>query len=54
MDKIFLPDNLIDMVSKHREFLEKMYALCEEYECSIEYHPEVGMIVLDKMNSYER
>jgi hypothetical protein len=45
-------DNNTDL--KHREFLEKMYALCEEYECSIEYHPEVGMIVLDKMNSYER
>lgn len=32
----------------HREFLEKMYALCEEHRCSIEYHPTVGMIVLDK------
>jgi len=39
---------------KHKEFLEKMYALCNEYNCSIEYHPEVGMIVLDKIHSYER
>ena len=39
---------------RHKGFLEKMYALCDEYNCSIEYHPEVGMIVLDKMNSYER
>lgn len=33
---------------KHRPFLEKMYALCEQYQCSIEYHPEIGMVVLDK------
>ena len=39
---------------KHKEFLEKMYALCDEYNCSIEYHPEVGMVVLDKLHSYER
>lgn len=33
---------------KHREFLDKLYSLCEEHKCSIEYHPEVGMVVLDK------
>jgi hypothetical protein len=33
---------------KHREFLEKFYKLAEEYKCSIEYHPEKGMIVLDR------
>lgn len=33
---------------KHKEFLEKMYNLCNQYKCSIEYHPEMGMVVLDK------
>ena len=33
---------------KHREFLEKFYKLAEEYKCAIEYHPEKGMIVLDR------
>jgi hypothetical protein len=40
---------------KHREFLEKFYKLAEEYKCAIEYHPEKGMIVLDRdYESYMR
>lgn len=31
---------------KHKEFLEKFYQLADEYKCAIQYHPEVGMIVV--------
>jgi hypothetical protein len=30
---------------KHKEFLEKFYKLSEEYQCAIQYHPEMGMII---------
>jgi hypothetical protein len=33
---------------KNKEFLEKLYKLTEEYKCAIQYHPEVGMVVVDK------
>jgi hypothetical protein len=33
---------------EHREFLEKFYKLAHEYKCEISYHPEFGMIVLDR------
>jgi len=31
---------------KHKEFLEKFYQLAGEYKCAIQYHPEVGMVVV--------
>ncbi len=31
---------------KHKEFLEKFYQLADEYKCAIQYHPEVGMVVV--------
>ncbi len=31
---------------KHKEFLEKFYKLADEYKCAIQYHPQVGMMVL--------
>lgn len=31
---------------KHKEFLEKFYQLAAEYNCAIQYHPEVGMVVV--------
>ena len=31
---------------KHKEFLEKLYQLSAEYKCAIQYHPEVGMVVV--------
>lgn len=31
---------------KQKEFLEKFYQLAEEYKCAIQYHPEVGMVVV--------
>ncbi len=31
---------------EHKEFLEKFYKLAEEYNCSIQYHPEVGMVAV--------
>lgn len=32
---------------KNKEFLEKFYRLAEEYRCAIQYHPKIGMAVLD-------
>lgn len=32
---------------KNKEFLEKFYKLAEEYKCAIQYHPQIGMVVLD-------
>lgn len=34
--------------SRHKEFLEKFYKLSDEYNCAIQYHPEVGLKVIDK------
>jgi hypothetical protein len=34
--------------SKEKEFLEKFYRLADEYNCSIQYHPEHGMVALKK------
>ena len=33
---------------KNKEFLEKFYKLAEKYKCAIQYHPTIGMVVLDK------
>ena len=33
---------------KNKEFLEKFYKLAEEYKCAIQYHPQIGMVVLDR------
>ena len=33
---------------KHKEFLEKFYQLAHEYKCAIQYHPEVGMVVISR------
>jgi hypothetical protein len=30
---------------EHKDFLDKFYKLAEEYNCRIQYHPEVGMVV---------
>lgn len=39
---------------KHKKFLEKFYALAEEYKCAIQYHPEYGIFVVDRdYNNYE-
>lgn len=31
---------------KYKEFLEKFYQLATEYKCTVQYHPEVGMVVV--------
>ena len=33
---------------KNKEFLEKFYKLAKEYKCAIQYHPQIGMVVLDR------
>lgn len=33
---------------KHKEFLEKFYRLADEYKCAVQYHPEVGMVVVTR------
>ena len=35
---------------KHKEFLEKFYQLADEYKCTVQYHPEVGMVVVARQN----
>lgn len=32
----------------HKEFLEKFYQLAAEYKCAIQYHPELGMVVIGR------
>jgi|11BtaG_2_1085332.scaffolds.fasta_scaffold63451_2 DNA-binding Lrp family transcriptional regulator len=33
---------------KNKEFIEKFYKLAEEYKCAIQYHPQIGMVVLNR------
>lgn len=33
---------------KHKEFLKKFYQLAAEYKCAVQYHPEVGMVVVSR------
>ena len=33
---------------KNKEFLKKFYKLVEEYECDIQYHSKIGMVVIDR------
>jgi len=33
---------------KNKEFLKKFYKLTEEYKCAIQYHPQIGMVVVDR------
>ena len=42
--RIELNNNTTD--GKHKEFVEKFYQLAEEYKCAIQYHPEIGMVVV--------
>jgi hypothetical protein len=35
---------------KHKEFLEKFYQLADEYKCAVQYHPVIGMVVVDCQN----
>lgn len=44
--RIELHDNTIN--KKQRDFLNRYYALAEEYGCSIQYHPNFGMVVLSR------
>ncbi len=32
---------------KHLEFLDKFNRLASEYKCRVQYHPTVGMVVID-------
>lgn len=32
---------------KHKKFIDKFYELVDEYNCSIQYHPHHGMVILD-------
>lgn len=33
---------------RHKEFIEKFYQLAAEYSCYIQYHPQLGMVIIDK------
>lgn len=32
---------------RHKEFLTKFHELAADYNCTIQYHPEIGMVVID-------
>ncbi len=36
--------NLNTPEGKNKEFLEKFYKLAEKYKCTIQYHPQMGMV----------
>jgi hypothetical protein len=38
--------NANTLEGKHKEFLEKFYQLADEYKCAVQYHPQVGMVVV--------
>lgn len=44
--KIELNNNIKE--ARHAEFIEKFYKLAEEYNCAIQYHPKIGMVVIDQ------
>ena len=33
---------------KHKEFLDKFCALTDEYKCAVQYHPEIGMVIIER------
>ena len=33
---------------KHKEFIEKFYQLAAEYKCAVQYHPQAGMVIVDR------
>ena len=33
---------------KHKDFLEQFYKLADEYNCAVQYNPEIGMVVVAK------
>lgn len=35
---------------KHIEFIQKLYKLSDEYKCAVQYHPETGMVIIDRSN----
>lgn len=37
---------------RHKEFYEKFLKLAQEYKCAIQYHPQVGMCVIDRNYNY--
>jgi hypothetical protein len=44
--RIELNSNTTD--EKQKEFLEKFYKLANEYKCAIQYHPKIGMVVVNR------
>lgn len=38
---------------RHKEFLDKFYALAGEYECAMQFHPRDGMCVIDRSFKWE-
>ena len=44
--RIELNDNTTN--ETHKEFLRKFYQLANEYKCAIQYHPEIGMVVVSR------
>ena len=50
-----LPGQKIDLYNnckkpRQKDFLDKFYKLCEEYNCAVAYSPQDGMCVVDFKN----
>lgn len=37
-------------IPRHKEFLEKFHKLSKEYDCAIQFHPHIGMTIIDLKN----
>jgi len=37
---------------KHKEFIEKFYQLADEYDCAIQHHPEIGMVIITRIKKH--
>jgi hypothetical protein len=37
---------------RHVEFLQKHYALCTEYNVAIQYHPKLGLVIINQKPDY--
>ena len=46
--KLEIHNNTKKNTPLQEEFLKKHYELCERYGCAIQYHPELGMTVIDR------
>lgn len=47
---ISLRENTTD--ERHKEFINKFTQLANEYQCAIQHHPKLGMVIVDTKNEF--